>query len=72
MDTGPLAPKGKAGQGVTLTIQPHLAPRLKTQYGYISIPLLGLQGLLWGEFYLYLYLLPYCAQLQAQLVTNMV
>jgi hypothetical protein len=32
-----------------LTTHPHLAPRLKKEYSYTSIPLLGLRGLLQGE-----------------------
>jgi len=35
---------------------PHLAPMLKKEYSYTSIPPLGLRGFLQGELYLYLYL----------------
>ena len=41
---------------MTLTIHPHLAPRLKKEYSYTSTPNLDLCGLLQGELYLYLYL----------------
>jgi len=33
---------------------PHIAPRLKKVYSYISTPPLGLRGLFYGELYLYL------------------
>jgi len=39
---------------MALTTHPHLVPRLKKEYSYISTPLIGLHGLLLGEIYLYL------------------
>jgi len=33
---------------------PHLAPRLKKEYSYISTPPLGLRDLFYGELYLHL------------------
>jgi len=55
MSTG-YFPEGKAAE-VALTTHPHLAPRLRKEYSYTSIPPLGLRGLFQGELYLYLYLL---------------
>jgi hypothetical protein len=43
----------RPGRGVDHS--PHLAPRLKTEYSYTSIPPLGLRGLFWGELYLLTY-----------------
>jgi len=40
-----------------LIICPHLPPRLKKEYTYTSAPLLGLHGMLHGDFYPYLVLL---------------
>jgi hypothetical protein len=36
---------------------PHLVPRLKKEYSYISTSSLELPGLFYGELYLYLYIL---------------
>jgi len=36
--------------------QPHLAPRLKKEYGYTSTPPLGFHGLFYDELYVYVYL----------------
>jgi hypothetical protein len=37
---------------MALTTHPHLAPRLKNEYSYTSIPLLSPHGLLWGDYLL--------------------
>jgi len=49
MDTGSLS-LGQSGQGVASTTNPRLAPSLRREYSYTSIPPLGLCGLLWGQF----------------------
>jgi hypothetical protein len=46
---------GLSGKGVALIA--HLAPRLKKEWSYTSIPHLGFHGLLWSEFYLPLFFL---------------
>jgi hypothetical protein len=43
-----------SGRDVALNTHSHLAPRLKKEYSYISIPFMGLRGTLQGEFYLYI------------------
>ena len=53
MGTGSFLRLKRPGRGVD---HPHLAPRLKKEYSYISTPPLGLRALFKGE--LYLYLLP--------------
>jgi len=45
---------------MALTTHPHLAPRLKKEYSYISISPLVLRGLFYGEIYLYLYYRKIC------------
>jgi len=42
---------------VEWTAHPHLAPRLKKEWRYISTSPLGFSDLFWGEFYLYFALL---------------
>ena len=34
-----------------MTTQPHLSPRLKKEYSYVSTSPVGLHGSLWGELY---------------------
>jgi hypothetical protein len=51
MSNGPFPGVKRPGCGVDHP--PHLAPRLKKEYGYTSTPPLGLRGLFWGELYLY-------------------
>ena len=46
-----------SGRGVALTTHPHLSPRLKKEHSYTSTPPLGLRGLFWCEFYLYVHCL---------------
>ena len=52
LDTGSFPRTKRQGRGVNHP--PHLAPRLKKEYSYTSIPPLGLRGLLQGELYLYI------------------
>jgi len=54
MDTG--SSLGQSGRGLPLTTHPHLAPRLKKEYNYTSIPPVCLHGWLQVDFYLYLLL----------------
>ena len=49
-------PRGVKRPGRGVDQPPHLAPRLKKEYSYVSTPPLGLHGLLEGEIYLNLYL----------------
>jgi len=52
MYTGSL-PLGQSGQGMVTTTDRRLAPSLRKEYSYTSIPPLGPCGLLWGEFTFY-------------------
>ena len=52
MGTGSFLGVKRPGRGVDHP--PHLAPRLKKEYSYISTPPLGLRGLFEGELYAYL------------------
>jgi len=52
VDTASFPGVKRSGRGVNH--QPHLAPRLKKEYGYTSSPHLGLRGLFLGEICLYL------------------
>ena len=54
MGTGPFPGVKRPGRGVDHP--PHLAPRLKKEYSYISTPPLDLSRLFLGELYVYLYL----------------
>lgn len=60
MATGSLT-LGQSSQGVASTANPCLAPSLRKEYSYTSIPPLCLCGLLWGEF-TFGYLLPWGAE----------
>jgi hypothetical protein len=53
----PLSFPGAKRPGRGVDHPPHLAPRLKKEQSYTSTPPLGLRGVLYGELYLYLYLL---------------
>jgi hypothetical protein len=48
--------RGKSGRGVALTIQPHLAPRLKKEYTYTTAPPLCLHGRI---HYVFIYYFPH-------------
>jgi len=48
------------GRGVALTTHAHLAPMLKEEYSYTSIPRLGLHGLCQGELYLFTFIIVEC------------
>ena len=54
MGTGSFPGVKRSGRGVDHPPS-HLAPRLRKEQRYTSIPPLGLRGLFYGDLYLYLY-----------------
>jgi len=64
MGTGSFPGVRRPGRGIDHS--PHLAPRLKIEYSYASIPPLSLRGLFWGE----IYLLSYIVSLRTWGITN--